>query len=365
MKYNIVFRGKLTAQDKKNVADSFLKKLLKIDSSELGSIYSGKPTILKSTDSKERALDIQTKLRQLGLDTRIIIKKNTEEKKDKQTTSSNNTTGNSSDTQRLKSGKSNEQMNSLNNLARIVDHWLYVLKNSKHTKYYLVMSFFLVVSVFINYLQFSTAPSERAHTIESTKKVEGVANTTNQKENTFNVALKKSKKFSELVRSLRESTSNYEWLEGENNNANNPRKDFILTFEVTSKIYDKWIINEAYKYKNQAMKAVDNYIKINQMQHSDLWEKFNCPTVKQGNSFIVSYLSCDSTQVRNKILEFAFSLYQETQYFQIGNMMEVHIEVREDLDSIKVTNFTCEDCTDESYSLKYSILSYLTGTEIL
>ena len=84
MKYNVVFRGKLTAQDKKNVADSFLKKLLKIDSSELGSIYSGKPTILKSTDSKERALDIQTKLRQLGLDTRIIIKKNTEEKKDKQ-----------------------------------------------------------------------------------------------------------------------------------------------------------------------------------------------------------------------------------------------------------------------------------------
>lgn len=362
MKYNVVFRGKLTAQDKKNVADSFLKKLLKVDSSELGSIYSGKPTILKSTDSKERALDIQTKLRQLGLDTRIIIKKNNEEKKDKQTTSSNNISGNISDTQRLKSGKSNGQMNSLNDLARYVDRWLYVLKNSKHTKYYLVMSFFLVVSIFVNYLQFSTAPSESTHIIESTKKIEDVSNTTNQKEKTFNVALNRSKKFSELVRSLKESTPNHKWLEGEDNKVNNPRKDFILTFKVTSKIYEKWVINEAYKYKNQAMKAIDSYIEINQMQHSDLWEKFNCPTVKQGNNFIVSYLSCDSTQVRNKILEFAFSLYRETQYFQIGKTMEVHIEVREDLDSIKATKFTCEDCTAESYSLKYSILSYLTGS---
>lgn len=363
MKYNVVFRGKLTAQEKKNVADSFLKKLLKVDSSELESIYSGKPTLLKSTDSKKRALDIQAKLRELGLDTSIIIKKNTEEKKDKQTISisSNNTSENSSDSQRLKSGQSNEQMNSLNGLARIVYHWLYVLKNSKHTKYYLVMLFCLVISVFINYLQFSTGPSESAYTTESTKKVEDVSNTTNQKEKTFNVALNKSKKFSELVKSLRESTPNHKWSEGENNKVNNPRKDFILTFKVTSKIYEKWVVNEAYKYKNQAMKAIDNYIKINQMQHSDLWEKFNCPTVKQGSNFIVSYLSCDSTQVRSKVLEFAFSLYRETQYFQIGKPMEVHIEIREDLDSIKVTKFTCEDCTAESYSLKYSILSYFTG----
>lgn len=66
-KYNVIFEGKILPGQDINVVKSLVLKHLKVPSSQLDAFFSGKPIHLKKDISLSEALELRTKLEQLGL----------------------------------------------------------------------------------------------------------------------------------------------------------------------------------------------------------------------------------------------------------------------------------------------------------
>lgn len=66
-KYNVIFEGKILPEQDINVVKDRVLKYLKVPSSQLEAFFSGKPIHLKKDVSLDEALELRTKLEQLGI----------------------------------------------------------------------------------------------------------------------------------------------------------------------------------------------------------------------------------------------------------------------------------------------------------